>query len=88
MKKVRICYEVRDRACEKDGGPQYFGMFFGLGEVSDETYASIDYFDVMKDINPLNVLRKFGGIGTQFCAEDFRLISPEEYDARFEGEQG
>lgn len=90
MKEVRICFEVQGLGVDENGNPCPVGMQFSIGEVSDEKYESIDYFEAMKNVKVIDLLRELGlkTFAANRSEDDFRLISPEEYDQKYgEGEE-
>ncbi len=77
-------------AVDEHGNPAPGGMQFAVGEVTDEKYAAIDYFETLKGVKALDLLRELGleTFASEHVESDFRLISPEEYDREYGDEAG
>lgn len=91
MKRVRICSEVHGMAADKTGNPVPAGMEFTLGEVTDEKYTEIVYYEATKGIKAIAWLKALGmeHIAAQHKEEDFKRITPEEYDMKYgDNDQG
>lgn len=85
MKKVRVCFEVQGMTEDEHGNPAPAGMQFTVGEVTDEKYATIDYFGTLGGVKALDLLCELGfkSLASAHIESDFRLISPEEYDREY-----
>lgn len=88
MKEVRICFEVQDMGVDEHGNPATAGMQLTIGEVTDEKYAEIDYFEATKDVKAIELLQSLGlkQLAAAHKESDFRIISPEEYDQKYGNE--
>lgn len=85
MKKMRICFEVKNLARDENGNPAPAGMSFSFGEISDETFAKLDYEEMAKSVDLKKILAICWPDGT-VSPKDCRIITPEEYDAEYGGD--
>lgn len=82
MKKVRICFEIKNLAVDENGNPAPAGLAFSFGEVPDETFAKLSYEEMVKKVDLEKILAICWPDGT-VSPEDCRIITPEEYDAEY-----
>lgn len=85
MKEVRICFEVRNLGVDENGNSVPAGMQFTLGEIEDEKYDAINYFEAMAGVKGPDLLKAvgMGCLSKVYSEGDFRIISPEEYDEKY-----
>lgn len=83
MKEVRICLEVCGIAENENGMPCPAGLQISVGETEKE----IDYAEMVKDIDIPRIL-KMTFLEGHVKPEDVKVITPEEYDERYGGEEG
>ena len=78
MYKVRCCFEIAGMAADENGNPKPAGLQITLGESLKE----IPYEELMKsaDIEAIAVMFNVN-------PEDITIITPEEYDERYGGEE-
>lgn len=78
MYKVRCCFEIAGMAQDVNGNPAPAGMQIVLGESPKEW----PYEELMKD-PPTDALARLLNVKP----EDVTIITPEEYDERYGGEE-
>lgn len=78
MSDLRFCFEAR--LGEDDGSTYTIGLEMKMGE---EEVTPEQYEELCKDINMSEVMKAFCLDGI-VDPDDIRLISPEEYDEKYE----
>lgn len=82
MKKVRICFEIEDMALDiETNEPRPAGVCLELGEVSDEQFAAVNYWDAVAQIDVKALLDKVWPLPVD--PAKCRFLSPEEYDEKY-----
>ena len=84
MKKLRICLEVQGLAQDKSGAPCVGGVCITLGDDSAEEITGEEYWKLMDEVSIAGVLQA-AMLDGLYKPEDCRLITPEEYDSKYEG---
>ena len=83
MSEARICGEIA--LIEEDGSPSAAGFNFNLGKLKNE----MTYEELTENLD-IPALLKMCGLDGIIEPSDFRLITPEEYDSKYEngGDEG
>ena len=82
MKKFRICMEIQGLAQDEHGAPCPGGVCLTLGEDDSEELTGEEYRQMMGAVSIPGAL-KAAMLDGLYEPEDCRLITPEEYDAKY-----
>ena len=82
MKELKIYFRVKNLCEDDDGNPCDGTMVMNLGEQKED----IDYNKVANAINK-EVLFKNVGLDLFFEVDDVEIITPEEYEREYGGEE-
>ena len=84
MKDLKLCYEVQRMALDEKGNSVPAGICVEFGKVPDERYE--ECLEVLKNYPCHKLLLELGmeSIVKNHQPEDFRLISQDEYEEKYE----
>ena len=82
-KKFRICLEIKGLGTDENGEPCNGGLCFVFGDDKAEELTGAEYDEFLQKIK-IGELLRLAFLDEYFSTEDCRLISPEEYDRKYE----
>ncbi len=85
MPKLRICAEINKLAEDENGNLCPGGIAIKITDLPDEGFQE-KYNQLMEKITPASFLEAVGLSGI-FRSENCRIITPEEYDALYGGDE-
>lgn len=85
MPDLMICVEIQGLCEDENGSPRPGGVAIKIADLPDEGFQE-KYNQLMEKITPESFLEAAGLSGI-FQPEDCRIITPEEYDALYGGDE-
>lgn len=82
-KEVKVCFEVNGIAVNEAGIPCPAGLQITVGETDQE----FDYMELAQAVDISKVL-KMACLEGYVKPENVKIITPEEYDQRFDNREG
>lgn len=78
MKKITLCMEIADAACDEHGNPQPAGMCMTMGDLDGDEITGEEYRKALERIAVEAVLET-AGLTDLYAPSACRIIMPQEY---------